>query len=135
MASPNDMLLTNANYFSWKYRMEDVLQSKGLYHITLGKEKFPTNATKKVKWNNKNDEACGLIRMFISSDLWFRLQGINALDESWVKLEVVFGKHNEIRAHHIENQSIYLNPNNFFCIEYYLSKIKTPRILLADCKI
>jgi hypothetical protein len=29
----------------------------------------PLNALKKAKWDNKNDEACGLIGMSISSDL------------------------------------------------------------------
>jgi hypothetical protein len=45
---------------------------------------------KKSKWDNKNDEACGLIRMSISSDLWFHLQGIDDPDEAWEKLEPVY---------------------------------------------
>jgi hypothetical protein len=48
--------------------MEDLLRSKGLYHITLGKEKAPTNDDKNVKWDNRSDEACGLIGMSISPD-------------------------------------------------------------------
>jgi hypothetical protein len=63
--------------------MEDVLRSKGLYQITLGKEQAPTDAKKKSKWDNKNDEACGLIRMSISPDLRFHLQGIDDPDEAW----------------------------------------------------
>jgi hypothetical protein len=67
--------------------MEDVLRSKGLYQITLGKELEPTDDEKKVKWDNKSDEARGLIGMSISLDLRFHLQGIDALDASWTKLE------------------------------------------------
>jgi hypothetical protein len=37
--------------------MDDVLRSKELYMITLGKEKSPTDATNKVKWDNKNGKA------------------------------------------------------------------------------
>jgi hypothetical protein len=37
--------------------MEDVLRSKRLYWITLGKEQDPFDAEKKSKWDNKNDEA------------------------------------------------------------------------------
>jgi hypothetical protein len=37
--------------------MEDLLRSKGLYRITLGKEKSPTDVDKKAKWDNRNDEA------------------------------------------------------------------------------
>jgi hypothetical protein len=71
--------------------MEDVLRSRGLYQITLGKEQEPTDDQKKVKWANKSDEACGLIGMSISPDLRFHLQGIDALDEAWEKIQVVFG--------------------------------------------
>jgi hypothetical protein len=46
--------------------MEDVLRSKGLYQITLGKEQEPTYDENKVEWDNKSDEAHGLIGMSIS---------------------------------------------------------------------
>jgi hypothetical protein len=134
MTSPIDILLTNTNYFSWKSHMEDVLRSKGLYQITLGKELEPVDDEKKVKWANKSDRARGIIRMSISSDLRFHLQGIDALDAAWTKLKVVFGKHNIIRAHHIEDQLMTLSPNDFSCVEDYLSKFKTLRLLCIDCK-
>jgi hypothetical protein len=47
----------------------------------------------------------------------------------------VFGKHNIIRAHQLENQILTLSPNDFSCIEDYLSKFKTLRILCEECKI
>jgi hypothetical protein len=65
----------------------------------LGKETAPLDASKKSKWDNKNDEAHGLIEMSISSDLWFHLQGIDDPDEAWKNMETIFGKHNEIQAH------------------------------------
>jgi hypothetical protein len=37
--------------------MEDLLRSKGLYWITMGKETTPTDDDKKAKWDNRNDEA------------------------------------------------------------------------------
>jgi len=51
------------------------------------------------------------------------------------KLEAIFDKHNEIRSHKLENQLIYVIPNYFSCIEDYLFKFKTLRLLLKDCKI
>jgi hypothetical protein len=99
MASPSDLFLATSNYFSWKSRMEDVLRSKGLYRITLGKETPPIDASKKDKWYNKNDEAHGLIRMSISNDLGFDCQGVDNADNTWTKMETIFNKHNEIRAH------------------------------------
>jgi hypothetical protein len=47
----------------------------------------------------------------------------------------VFGKHNIIRAQQLENQILTLIPSDFYCIEDYLSKFKTLRILCEECKI
>ena len=47
----------------------------------------------------------------------------------------MFGKHNEIQGHQLENELISLNPNDFLCIQDYLSKYKTLRVLCAECKI
>ena len=74
MAYPYDIFLTSTNYFQWKSHMEDLLRSKGLYWIALGKETTPIDDDKKDKWDSRNDEGCGLIRMSISLDLRFHLQ-------------------------------------------------------------
>jgi hypothetical protein len=78
--------------------MEDLLRSKGLYRITMRKETTPTDDDKKSKWDNRNDEACGLIGMSISPDLRYHLQGIDDPEAAWDKIESVFGKLNIIRA-------------------------------------
>jgi hypothetical protein len=65
MASPSDLFLTITNYFSWKSHIQDLLRSKGLYQIALGKEQEPIDDENKLKWDSKNDEARGLIRMSI----------------------------------------------------------------------
>jgi hypothetical protein len=135
MASTSNLLLTSTNYFQWKSHMEDLLRSKGLYQITLGKETTPTDADKKAKWDNRNDEARGLIGMSISPDLRFHLQSIDKPKEAWEKIESVFGKHNIIRAQQLENQVLTLSPSDFSCIEDYLSKFKTLRTLCEECKI
>jgi hypothetical protein len=56
----------------------------------LRKEQALNDAEKKSKWDNKNDEAHGLIGMSISTNLQFYLQGIDDPNEA------VFGKHNVI---------------------------------------
>ena len=66
--------------------MEDLLRSKGLYQITMGKETTATNDDKKAKWDNRNDKARGLIIMSISLNLRFRIQQIDKPDESWEKI-------------------------------------------------
>jgi hypothetical protein len=69
----------------------------------LGKKEETINDDKYVKWINRNEESRGLIKMSISHDLRFHLQGLDAPNKSWEKLEAVFGKHNIIRAHQLEN--------------------------------
>ena len=46
-----------------------------------------------------------------------------------------FVKHNVIQSHQLENHLMYSNPNYFPCIEDYLSKFKTLRLLLKECNI
>jgi hypothetical protein len=57
--------------------MEDLLRSKRMYRITLAKEQEHIDDENKVKCDNMNDEACGVIKMSISIDLSFHFQGIN----------------------------------------------------------
>ena len=129
MAAPCDIILTSSNYFSWKSRMEDVLRSRELFRIISGKETEPTDDDKKIKCENRCDEARGLIGMSISTDLQFHISGIDEPDIAWEKLKSVFGKHNEIWGDQLENELISLNSNDFSCIQDYLSKYKTLRLL------
>ena len=135
MASTSTVMLTSDNYFQWRSHMEDLLRSKGLYRITMGTKTAPTDDDKKSKWDNRNDEARGLIGMSISPNLRFHLQSIDKPKESWEKIESVFGKHNIIRAQQLENKVLTLSPSDFSCIEDYLSKFKTLRILCEECNI
>jgi hypothetical protein len=57
MAYSSNLLLSSTNYFQWKSHIEDLLRSKGLYHIALGKEKEPIDVDKQVKWANRGDKA------------------------------------------------------------------------------
>jgi hypothetical protein len=135
MDSTSNLLLTGTNYFEWKSHMEDLLRSKCLYQITLGKEKTPTDDDKKVKWANRSDEAHGLIEMSISPDLRFHLREIDDPHEAWENIESVFGKLNIIRAQQLENQVLTLSPSDFYCLGDYLSKFKTLKMLCEECEI
>jgi hypothetical protein len=115
--------------------MKDLLRSKGLYRITLGKENAPTDDDKKFKWVNMSDKEHGLIRMSISLDLRLHLKEIDDPHEAWENIESVFGKLNIIRAQQLENQVLTLSPSYFSFLGDYLSKFKTLRMLCEECEI
>ena len=73
--------------------------------------------------------------MSISLDLRFHLQSIDKPKQAWENIESMFGKHNIIRAQQLENQALSLSPSDSSCIEDYLSKFKTLRILCEECEI
>jgi hypothetical protein len=47
------VLLNGVDYFQWKSHMENLLRSKGLYRITLGRKNAPDDYGKKPKWEKK----------------------------------------------------------------------------------
>jgi hypothetical protein len=115
--------------------MEDLLRSKGLYRITFGNEKELTNVDKKSNWDNRNDEARGIIIISIYPNLRYHLQDIDDPKEAWDKIESMFGKINIIQAQQLENQILTLSPNDFSYLGDYLPRFKTLRILCEECKI
>ena len=115
--------------------MVDILRSKGPYRIAIGLETKPSNDDKVAKWENKQDQARGLIGMSIAQDLRFHILDIDTPHEALDKLNIVFGIQNQIRAHQPENELFTLDPNNFSSIEYFLSKLKTLRLFLEGCKV
>ena len=135
MENTSIVLLTSSNYFQWKSHMEDLLRSKGLYSITLGTEASPDEAEKQAKWENKNDQARGLIGMSISPDLRFHLDGEDPPVKAWEKLNKNFGIKNEIWAFQLENELLTLDLITFPSIEDYLSKFKTLKLLLEGCNV
>jgi len=113
----------------------DVLRSKGLYRIASGQETKPQDEDKATKWENRQDQARGLIGMSISPYLRFYIIELDTPNEAMKQLTKVFGIKNEIRAHQLENEFLTLDPNNFSCIEYFFSKFKTLRLLLEVVKV
>ena len=135
MESPCQVILDGTNYFQWSSYMEDLLRSKGLYRIATGQEKKPKDEDKVPKWENRQDQARGLIGMSISPYLRFHIAELETPHEALEQLTKVFGIKNEIRAHQLENELLTLDPNNFSCIEDFLCKFKTLRYLLEGVKV
>ena len=53
MESACPIILNSTNYFQWLPHMVDILRSKGLYRIAIGKENKPSDDDKATKWENK----------------------------------------------------------------------------------
>ena len=100
--------------------MVDILRSKGIYRIATRLKTKPSNDDKVAKWENKQDQARGLIRISIAQDLWFHVLDIETPHEALDKLNTVFGIQNQIRAHQLENELLTLDPNNLSSIEDFV---------------
>ena len=53
--------LVGPNYLAWKRKMIDVLRSKNLWRLVNGEYKNPADVQAMIKWEDKYDEAKGLI--------------------------------------------------------------------------
>ena len=99
MESACPIILNDTNYFQWLPHMVDILRSKGLYRIATGLETKPSDDDKVAKWENKQDQAWGLIGMSIAQDLRFHILDIDTPHEALDKLNTIFGIQNQIQDH------------------------------------
>ena len=113
LSHPTKLILNHFNYFEWKIEISLLLQRKGLYRVTMGTEKEPTAAAEKIKYFNKLDEAIGLIFLSISRYLLFHVSRATTPDVDWTTLEGLFGKHDAMRVHQLENELISISPIHF----------------------
>ena len=82
MESSCQVILDSTNYFQWWSYIVDLLRSKGLYRIATGQETKPKNEDKAARWENRQDQARGLIGMSISPDLRFHIAELDTPDEA-----------------------------------------------------
>ena len=102
-----------------------MLRRKGLYRVTMATKAEPTSAIEKSKWHNRRDEAYGLMCLTISRDILFHLNGITSRNEVWLKLQELFGKTDELRAHQLDNELVSLSPQNFENLQDFFSNFKS----------
>ena len=79
------MNLTPFNHHEWKAAIGILLHSKWLYRVTLALENEPNAVIEKAQWRNRLDEAYGLLRLSISPDLLFHLDGLTSPNLSYRK--------------------------------------------------
>ena len=93
------------------------LRSKCLYRVTMGTETEPNSAVEKAKYFNRLDEAFNMLCLGTSRELLFHIEIIGTPNEFLVKFESLFGKTDEMRGHHLENELISLSPAHYETIE------------------
>ena len=103
----------------------------GLFRMKMGREVEPQQYVEKSNFLNWLDEAFSFMCIHISRDILFHLEGLKTPKEVWDKLEYLFGKHDDLRGHILENELIALQPNNFDTIQQFFSKYKA---LVLQCK-
>ena len=119
------IFITHFNFFNWKAEMVIQLRAKGIYRVTMGTEVEPNSVVEKSKYFNRLDEAYGLLCLSISREIVFHIEILTTPNEVWVKLETLFGKTNELRGHHLENELINLSPAHFETIQDFFTKFKS----------
>ena len=97
----------------------------------MGKETEPHHLAEKNNFLNRLDEAFGFLCTHFSRDLLFYLEYLRTPKEAWEKLEVLFGKQDEIQGHILENELIALHPISFDTMQQFFTKFKS---LQLKCK-
>ena len=76
----------------------------------MGTELEQKYYVEKAKYFNRLDEAFGMLCLDTSREILFHIEIIGTPNEFWVKFESLFGKTDEMRGHHLENELISLSP-------------------------
>ena len=97
--------------------MHLALHQHGYLRIIQGREVEPHRLVEKNKFLNHFDEEFRYLCTNISKDILFHLEGLRTSREFWENLEILFNKQDELWAHILENELVYLHPSNFETIE------------------
>ena len=96
---------------------------------------YPNAFAEKIEWNNRRDEAYGILCLSILRDLLFQIDSLTYPNEVWEIIEEIFGKTDEMRGHQINNELISLNPSSFESLQLYFTKFKALVLQLKQCGI
>lgn len=94
------MILNPFNYFDWKPKIQLLLCSKGRFRITMGNNIEPKSSIYKLNYFNKN----WILFFSITHNLLFHVRDCKTPHDVQTKLDGLFGKKDELRGHHLENE-------------------------------
>jgi hypothetical protein len=81
------------------------------------------------------DEAFRTICSLISPDLLFYISSCKTPIEAWTTLEGIFRKHDDMRGHMMEVESLTLDPKIFDTIQDLFTKFKDLLSQLKACRV
>jgi len=95
----------------------------------------PTNSKEKVLWMIKQTKALGCIRILVSLDIMFELDGCPNSHEAWRKLKTLYEKTDEVRGYQLDNELMSLDPKSFDTIQDYVTKVNDLRTQCKSCGV
>ena len=93
-------------------------------------EEEPNHVVDKAIFWNKMDETYNFLCLSISKDVLFHLLGLKTPKEIWDHLSSLYGKHDDLRVYHLENELMSLQPSNFETPNDVFTKFKDIVLLL-----
>ena len=101
----------------------------------MGTDTQPNYVVEKAKYFNRLDEVFGMLFLGTSRELLFHIEILGTSNEFWVNFESLFGKTDEMRGHHLENELISLSPAHYETIEYFFTNFIVLVLQLKQCGI
>ena len=95
---------------------------KGLNIYVDGTIAKPTDVTAQFDWQIKDNQALGIIRICVHTNLFFHISSFNDAKGAWDKLEGLYSKVDEEKGFQIEDDLLLLDPKNFDTIQDYVNK-------------
>ena len=111
-------------YHERKSKIGILLCGKGIYGVSMALENEPNSVVEKSKWNNRLDEAYGLILLYIYPDILLHLDGLTTRNKVCTNIESLFGVQYELRVHQLEIELFSPSPRNFESLEGFFTKFK-----------
>ena len=93
--------------------MIDVLRSKNLWRIVNDEHKKPVNAKDVAIWEDKCDQARGIIGKMVADSIQVSIEEEDIPIEVLKTVSSIFGKYVDVSAYYIEKNIFDLDPTNF----------------------
>lgn len=120
-------VLSNANYHSWKDRLESLLQLTGCKKFIAEPEPVlseDATAADKDRFETKKDRALGLMKTYMDSSQVAILDGIESPLKAWQKIRDTYCPKSRARIAELRRQFILLKPEEGEHIGVFIARVR-----------